>query len=156
ESADTFAFRHALTRQAIYSQLLLRERRGLHRSIAEAIESASSHSDAAPIDDLSYHFYQAEQWEKAARYAQQAGEKALRLYAPHSAVLHYTRAIDAFRRFDAPPSALYRERGEAHEQIGDFEAAQDDYEQALAAAQQTNDAAAEWRSLLTLGFLWTS
>lgn len=34
ESADQFAFRHALVRQAIYSELLARERRSLHITIA--------------------------------------------------------------------------------------------------------------------------
>jgi len=38
ESADQFAFRHALTRQAIYAELLARERRALHKAIAETME----------------------------------------------------------------------------------------------------------------------
>src|SRR5262249_26229423 len=38
ESADSFAFRHALTQQAIYSELLKRERKPLHKVIAETIE----------------------------------------------------------------------------------------------------------------------
>jgi predicted ATPase len=38
ESEEQFAFRHALTRQAMYRQLLLRERRVLHRTIAETME----------------------------------------------------------------------------------------------------------------------
>ena len=38
ESADQFAFRHALTRQAIYTDLLARERRALHKAIAETME----------------------------------------------------------------------------------------------------------------------
>lgn len=42
ESADQFAFRHALTRQAIYMQLLARERRMLHQTIAETMEQQSS------------------------------------------------------------------------------------------------------------------
>jgi len=42
ESAEQVAFRHALTRQAVYSGLLARERRSLHRSIAEALEGFTS------------------------------------------------------------------------------------------------------------------
>ena len=38
ETADQFAFRHALTRQAVYSGLLRRERQALHRTIGTAIE----------------------------------------------------------------------------------------------------------------------
>src|SRR5262249_30094757 len=35
ETDERFAFRHALTRQAIYAELLARERAALHRTIAE-------------------------------------------------------------------------------------------------------------------------
>jgi predicted ATPase len=38
ESPDHFVFRHALTRQAIYSTLLARDRRIHHRLIAERLE----------------------------------------------------------------------------------------------------------------------
>ena len=38
ESAEQFAFRHALTRQAVSAQLLVRERKALHRTIAETFE----------------------------------------------------------------------------------------------------------------------
>jgi DNA-binding CsgD family transcriptional regulator/Tfp pilus assembly protein PilF len=41
-SADQFAFRHALTQQAVYAGLLARERRSLHRTLAEAIEERSA------------------------------------------------------------------------------------------------------------------
>src|SRR5260370_38209491 len=37
ESAEQLAFRHALTRQAIYADLLVRERKALHRRIAETL-----------------------------------------------------------------------------------------------------------------------
>src|SRR5713101_7178826 len=38
EATDQFAFRHALTQQAIYAELLLRERQGLHQSLAQTLE----------------------------------------------------------------------------------------------------------------------
>lgn len=37
ELADQYAFRHALTRQTLYANLLARERQALHRTIAEAL-----------------------------------------------------------------------------------------------------------------------
>ena len=44
EGVDQFAFRHALTQQAIYAELLLRERQGLHRSLAETLEQLCASS----------------------------------------------------------------------------------------------------------------
>ncbi len=52
ESADQFAFRHALTQQAIYKQLLTRERRMLHRTIAETMERQDSAKLDAHLEDL--------------------------------------------------------------------------------------------------------
>ncbi|HEX6799040.1 MAG TPA: AAA family ATPase [Ktedonobacterales bacterium] len=38
ESDERYGFRHALTRQAVYAELLARERRLLHRGVAETVE----------------------------------------------------------------------------------------------------------------------
>ena len=59
EAEDEFAFRHALTRQAVYTDLLSRERRALHLLVAETLERISAGTIDAHLDDLSYHFYAA-------------------------------------------------------------------------------------------------
>src|SRR5436305_5777162 len=131
ESADQFAFRHALTRQAIYSQLLTRERRMLHRTIAETMEQQSPVTPDLHLEDLAYHFYQARDWQKAVDYAQRAGEKALGLYAHRAAIGYFTWALEAADHLSLPPStqvpglrpALYRARGQAYEMLGEFEQA---------------------------------
>lgn len=57
--ADRFAFRHALAREAIVGALLARERRALHRTIAELLERAPDRSpdEAKPLRPglLAYH-----------------------------------------------------------------------------------------------------
>jgi predicted ATPase len=81
ESADHFVFPHALTRQAIYAALLLRERKALHRALAEAIERLSPQAQEMYLADLATHWYEAGVWDKAAEAASRAGERAQRLYA---------------------------------------------------------------------------
>jgi DNA-binding CsgD family transcriptional regulator len=157
EAADQFAFRHALTRQAVYSELLAGERRAWHRTIAETIEQRSSLSSVLDdqLVDLAYHFYEAGVWSKAAEYGQRAGERALILYAPRAAIEHLTRALGALSHLDGtPPATVLRARGQAYETIGEFEQARADYEHALSIAQQTQDSIMEWQSLLDIGFLW--
>jgi predicted ATPase/DNA-binding CsgD family transcriptional regulator len=154
ESADQFAFRHALTRQAIYSQLLTRERRLLHRTIAETMEQQPLTPDMH-LEDLAYHFYQARGWQKAVDYAQRAGEKALRLYSHCAAIDYFTWALEAANHLSlSSTAALYRARGQAYETLGEFEQAQHDYTQALDAARRMNNRTAEWQSAIDLGFLW--
>jgi predicted ATPase/DNA-binding CsgD family transcriptional regulator len=157
EVAGRFSFRHALTREAVYAELLASERQGMHRALAEAIERHAS--SAAILDaelvDLAYHFYEGGVWSKAAEYGQRAGERALALYAPRAAVDHLTRALDALARQDAAPSAsALRARGQAYEALGAFEQAKADCEKTLASAREQQNDLMEWQSLLDLGFLW--
>ncbi len=155
ESAEQFAFRHALTRQAIYASLLMRERKVLHRSIADLMERLSGSSQDARLSDLAYHFYEAEMWEKAVAYGQRAGEQAHRLYTPHATIEQVTRALDAAQHAALPPStALYHLRGQAYEILSDFAHARLDYEIALQIARKAGEHHAEWQALMDLGSLW--
>ncbi len=155
ESADRFAFRHALTRQAIYKQLLMRERCMLHQTVGETIEPQSPDIRDVRLEDLAYHFYQAKVWHKVVDYAQRAGEKALQLYSHRAAIDYFTWVLEALDHLNrAPLPALYRVRGQAYETLGEFEQAQGDYSSALNAARTLQDSAAQWQSMIDLGFLW--
>ncbi len=157
DAANQFSFRHALTRQAVYAELLVGERRMLHLRIAETIEQHTFPSSIldAQLVDLAYHFSEGEGWSKAVDYGQRAGERALILYAPRAAIEHFTRALGALKHLASTPSAtLLQARGQAYETIGEFEQARSDYEHALSIAQQTQDGIMEWQCLLDIGFLW--
>lgn len=157
ESADQFAFRHALTRDAIYSMLMLRESKVMHRMIGEALERLMGTRIDVPDTQLAYHFYQAGIWQKAMEYSQRAGEQAQALYAPREAVIHFTRAIEAARQSGvSPPRSYMRARAQAYEVIGDFDRARGDYEIALELARQSAYRPDEWQARIDLGFLWQS
>ena len=157
ESVEQFAFRHALTQQAIAAGLLARERRALHGTIAQTLEGLYRSDLDAHLSDLTYHYAEAEIWNKAMEYATRAAEQAQALSAPRAAVEQWTRAQHAANqlRQDVPPNC-YRARGKAYEILGDFEQAQTDLERAQHKAHQTEDGRLEWQCLLDLGFLWTS
>jgi DNA-binding CsgD family transcriptional regulator/tetratricopeptide (TPR) repeat protein len=156
EPAGRFRFRHALTRQAIYAELLMVERRRIHLDVARAIESQSSNEDpAALVSELSYHFSKAEDWPKALHYARLAGMRARELYSPAIAIDHFSRALTAIEHVsEEDPMELFRERGLAYATIGVFDEARSDLDCALALARQARDAAVEWQALLDLGGLW--
>jgi tetratricopeptide (TPR) repeat protein len=146
ETSEQFAFRHALTRQAVYAGLLGRERRALHRTVGEASEHVYGRDLDAQAGNLAYHFYEAGEWAKTLA------------YAPRAAVQQFTRALVAARHLpEAPPSAyLYRARGLAYDTLGEFEQARTDLETALALVQAGENRSAEWQALLDLGQLWAS
>jgi predicted ATPase len=83
ESAEQFAFRHALTRQTIYADRLVRERKALHRNIADTMERLSVSSLDAHLADLAYHFYEAGVWQKALEYGQRGGNRPT-ICTPHT------------------------------------------------------------------------
>jgi predicted ATPase len=158
ESDDRFSFRHALTRRAIYSHLLTRERRSLHLLAAQAIEQMYSDSKRldAHVEELAYHFYEAGVWDKALLYSQRAGAKAQSSYAPRQAVEQFTRAIHAAQQAALEPSLkLYEARGLAYENLADFEQARADYQTMLDGAKARGDQRLEWEAFLALGALWS-
>jgi DNA-binding CsgD family transcriptional regulator len=159
ESDDQFAFRHALTREAVYGTLLHRERRQHHRAIAECLERLAGRAGRLEgvAADLAHHFFQAQAWDRAQRYAQAAGRHAQAMHAPREAAELYSRALEAIRSLGRPAGAdLLRARGQAYETLGEFERAHADYEGALALAQAAEAHRDEWQCLLDLGFAWSS
>lgn len=158
ESVDRFAFRHALTREAMRARLLARERVALHRAIASALESASDGGDGGDGDDaLAYHTFEAGAWEPARRYALRAAARALSLSAPREALQHFERAATATANAGRPlDSTLLMGRGRAHETLGAFSRANDDFVAALDCARASADRRAEWEALHALGLLWAA
>lgn len=155
ESPDLFAFRHALTRQAVEADLLARERRALHLHIVEALERLATEQINQRVAELAQHAYAAEDWQRVLAYADRAGQQALQLYAPQTALEHFSHALEAAQRLHLrAPAELYRSRGQAYTLLSSFAGAKADFEQAVARARENGTQELEWQSLLDLGFLW--
>ena len=153
ESADRFAFRHALTRESMRTQLLARERVALHSAIATALEGQDGDHD----DDLAYHTFESGAWEKARRYSRRAADHAWTLCAPRESLQHLDRAVLATERAGViVEPALLVARGRAHETLGAFSQAHDDFTAAFDAARTQGDRRAAWRALHSLGMLWAA
>jgi DNA-binding CsgD family transcriptional regulator/tetratricopeptide (TPR) repeat protein len=157
EQGDRFAFRHALTRESIYAGLLDREKRRLHRRIADAIEQLQISSSDQRLDDLARHAFAACTWPLALEACHRAGMRAAALHAPRAAADHFANAIDAARAVGQPPDAeLVRARGRALETLGDFDGARADYDIALAMFRANGNQRDAWQTLLDLALLWSS
>jgi predicted ATPase/DNA-binding CsgD family transcriptional regulator len=152
EAPDSFAFRHALTQEAIYSGLLARERRGLHEQIADYLRS---HPELTSLSQMAYHFYEAQDWPLAVEYGFPAAQAALDRFAPYAALAQIERVSAAAEQLgQALAPAAFRLWGQAHQLIGEFEAALKYFEASRAGAQKAGDSRAEWQALIDLGFNW--
>jgi len=103
-----YSFTHALTHEAAYASLLHDQRRSLHAEIVNAIERLYPERPAEYVEQLAYHAYSAELWERAAAYLRQAGGKALACSAYREAATCYRTALLALERLGtgARPVAL--------------------------------------------------
>ncbi len=156
ESPNTFAFRHALTREAIYAGLLGQERIVYHRAVANALADLPEAGEGPRLVELVHHYQAAGAWPEVRALAPRAGAHAAGLHAPRAAAGYYALALDAAARLgEPPPGALHVARARAHELLGDFDAATADYSTALDSARASGDAELAWECLLALGTLWS-
>ncbi len=98
-----YVFKHAFTQDVAYESILHARRRDLHAKIGAAIEELYADRIEERVDELAYHFTRGEVWDRAARYARQAGDRAAALCADAKAVEFYERSLDALGRL--PPIA---------------------------------------------------
>jgi DNA-binding CsgD family transcriptional regulator len=84
-------FRHALTQEALYGELLAERVRPLHEAIAHEIERAED--PAAASVQLAHHWRRAGDLRRAAGYAEMAGDRAVAIGAMADAILYYERAL---------------------------------------------------------------
>ena len=87
-----FAFKHELTRQAVYGELLGVEARLLHRRIAVALEGAPGGDH---VTELAHHYWLAHEPAKAMLYNERAGDDAVALFAYRDALANYECALEA-------------------------------------------------------------
>jgi len=92
---DAYAFRHPLTQEAVYSTLLKRRRRELHRAAGEAIERLYAGRLEAQAENLARHFEVCERPDKAGPYLLIAAERAAARYATDQAIAYFERARQA-------------------------------------------------------------
>ncbi len=157
ESADRFAFRHALTRESMRTQLLTRERLALHKSIAAALQAQHDAGALELEDALAYHTFECGAWEAARLHARRAADNAWTLCAPREALQQFDRAVIATERAGLRPDAgLFAARGRAHETLGAFSQAHEDFTSALAAAEESGDRRSAWVAVHALGMLWAA
>jgi DNA-binding CsgD family transcriptional regulator/tetratricopeptide (TPR) repeat protein len=94
---ESYAFRHALLREAVYEDLLPGERRQLHASIATALEASPGLSllhGAQRDAELAFHWYNAKRKQEALAAALVAASAARAIRAFHEAYQQYTYVLD--------------------------------------------------------------
>ncbi len=125
-SGEGFAFRHALTREVVYDEILRAEARIVHARIAARMIERGD--DPVPI---AYHAWRSGDRELSQRWNTRCGDNAANLYAHVDAIRHYERAFS-----DAASVAIRNELAErvarAYYAIGELREAADWFATAIA------------------------
>ena len=131
-------FRDAVLRDVAYGMLPQRRRQEIHALVGTAIEKRARRRPERFVDDLSYHFHLAQDWERSWTFSTMAAEKAQRSYAMAAAARFWKRAIEAGETKGGLPSELAEAQehlGDAYEQAGSFPEAAASYSDALELAE---------------------
>ena len=106
-----YRFRHILFQKYLYRSLDEVERGHLHQRVGTALEGlyGSEEQTATIAVQLALHFQRAQNADKAVHYLQQAGDRALRLYAYQEAITHLTGGIELLLTLPDSPERARRE-----------------------------------------------
>lgn len=94
-----YRFHHALVQETLYDLLPRSRRLMLHRKVGQGLARLTSPAADPPLDELSFHFFQAAPLgdvDTALSYASRAAERAMRILAWENAAEHYRRALQVF------------------------------------------------------------
>jgi DNA-binding CsgD family transcriptional regulator len=135
--SSQYAFRHALTREAIYDSMLALETRPLHATILRALEAGGG----ASVQDLGYHAWAARDAPACTAYNERAGDAAAAVYAHAEAVRFFERALLGAND-DAAATRLLAKAALSCARDGDARRATSLYEAAAQACERSGGIAA--------------
>jgi DNA-binding CsgD family transcriptional regulator len=118
---DAYVFRHALTQEAVYGDMLATERKRLHTTVAELLAARPSLPGAAgarQAAELAHHWYVARDLPRALAQAVRAGRLAEEVDAPADARAQYKRALDLWEKVPSPEAVADCDRVTLLERAG--------------------------------------
>ncbi|MEU9173559.1 AAA family ATPase [Streptomyces sp. NPDC048420] len=96
---DTYAFRHALAREAVYADLLPGERARLHGAFARLLDGRGNRAESAA--ERAHHYRESHDLAPALAASLEAADHALRVGAPAEELRHLEAALDLWSAVEA-------------------------------------------------------
>lgn len=137
DAPGAFAFRHSLTRDAIYGDMPKGESRALHQRIGTILEGLPD--AGSRVRELAHHWRRAGDPSKAALYNEAAGDTAVELYDFAGAARYYERALEPGGSPDAASAQLRLKYADALFLAGATDRSTVAYEEALQAYAACGD-----------------
>src|SRR5499433_4353606 len=93
-----YSFKHAITSEVAYGELIRARRVTLHSQILKAMEERAGDNLQDYLETLAHHAFCGEIWDKAVSYSREAGSKAMGRFACREAVTFFDRALSSLER----------------------------------------------------------
>lgn len=156
ESEREYRFAHDVIREVIEADLGAGQRMLLHRGVGQALEGLPDQSWRA--SELTWHFLQADDAERALHYSLLAGDEAEGVFAHGEAERHYLTAVTlAAELGDAPREGEVQEKlGKLLWIVGRFDEALAALERAMEMQQRAGNLDAEGKIAAILGWVLSS
>src|SRR5262249_15310741 len=103
-----YTFKHALTHEVTYGNLLRQQRRELHARIVEVIERMHADGLADHVERLAHHALSAELWDKATTYLRERSIRAVTRSAYGEALTAFEEALRALDHLPRSRETLAR------------------------------------------------
>lgn len=139
---EEYSFKHVLTQETIYHNILRRRRTGFHQQIAEAIESLHADGLENYYEQLATHYDLAGILDKAVAYMLKAGEKARCAYLNEEAIRYLQTALERLEKSDLGATHPYwhlkalQELGRVYNDTGRLMEAETYFRQAIALGRE--------------------
>jgi len=151
EHAGELTFSHDLVRDTVFQSVSGPRREALHRLALQTLEA-----EGAEPAELASHALGGGVWKTAVRYATEAGDRALELYANAEAAAHFERALDVLQKHPGLAEAEQTERllirrAQALIVLGQTDEAATVLQQAVSSARRRGDPRAEAEAVHWLG-----
>ncbi|MCJ7649408.1 MAG: tetratricopeptide repeat protein [Candidatus Lokiarchaeota archaeon] len=155
-----FAFTHSLIQEIAYNSLLFKTRRSLHNKIGTVMEKMYLSKIDAKVEELSYHFKNSDDQEKAVFYLYKAGDKAQFLYAFSNAVNYFQDCIHILETSKSENetlvkfSEIYNKLAFSQSTVGKRKEAENNLNKALKHCRKIKDKDNESLILMSMGNLY--
>lgn len=156
-SGDSYHFTHTMIREVVYENLSRTRKRMMHRKVAASIENVHKHNPDPVIYALAYHYSNAGDLPKSAKYFSEAGHKALKSYALDEAARFYKSALEALEKLEPGRDNLRLEEevlvslGNVHYTAGEWDSARAEFRDVIKLSEETGSEGPRALSHLRMG-----
>ena len=137
DGADTYLFKHVVTREVAYESMPFGFRAMLHERVGRYIEDTEADAVDRNLDLLAYHFWHSDVREKKREYLGRAGSAAQAAYANASAIDYFERLTPLLSKGSRLDVLL--KLGKVLELVGNWHRAEEVDAEALAIAEDLDD-----------------